>query len=102
MDYLHNPFYTIPGIFTVLTYYNGIKFSLFILTVLIICSWYPFKKYFYFRQKRKDYILGHIGYVLNNSDRTIKEKRFTNWLGGFIYRDYTPVKKKSKKRKSKK
>ena len=87
---------------TVLTFLiSGIKFTLFTITVLILCSWRPIKKYFQFIHKREVYILNHMTSILKKKNDS-GELIITNRLGRFTFNKIPDSKKGQKTGKKRK
>lgn len=82
---------------TILTFLiSGIKFTLFTVIVLILCSWRPIKKYIEFIRLREVLVLNHMTSILkkkNDSEQLILNNR----LGKFTF-DKIPDNKKKQNR----
>jgi len=87
---------------TILTFLiSGIKFTLFTVIVLILCSWRPIKKYFEIIHKKEAYVLNHMASILkkkNDSEQLI----IINRLGTFTFNKIPDNKKKQNKTKKNK
>lgn len=88
---------------TILTFLiSGIKFTLFTVIVLILCSWRPIKKYFEIIHKKEVYVLNHMVSILKKKNDP-EQLILINGLGTFTFNEIPDNKKnKIKQRKTKK